>query len=267
MKKIFILMVVLLTTVFAYSTTFPVIEPFNGPTVNNTWEQLWTVDSTLESVQASGEACGDSPLGDGYIGKATCDTSFASTSGNITGEDTDSDYTLQAYIYTEVTNELDPGDTLIDDYWYQMLAFYRVPGNYGRFHTHFNQAAIAVTPPTPRIRLQIANPSFVYTMAWVSPDFTPPSTSSWHKMKIELTGTTALCYFDDAQLPGTADWTAEASSRNAGKFGFGQYMDAAGIRSLYVDMFKAYKGSEPPDPTPTPTPEPPAAAQNWMYFE
>jgi hypothetical protein len=221
-------------------------------------------------VLASGEACGDSPLADGYIGKSSCTTTIATTCGHQIGEDTDTNYSLTAHIYTQVTNELDPGDILIDDYWYQMLVFYRIPGNYGRFHTHFNQAAIVVTPPTPRIRLQIANPTFVYTKAWVSPDFTPPSTSSWHKMKMELTGTTAVCYFDDVQLPGTADWTAEASSRNAGKFGFGQYIDDVGARSLYVDMFKAYQGSEPPDPTPptpTPTPAPPTSAQNWMYYE
>lgn len=265
MKKISILALSLfIVSAASFATDFPVIEPFNGPLLQNVWEQFWTVDATLTSAIAAGEECGDSPLGDGYVGKSECDTTIATTSGNLTGEETDSDYTVQAYIYTRVTDEADPGDTLLDDYWYQMLVFYRDTGGYGRLHTHFNLAGVASGPASPRIRCQITNPGFVYTLGWASTDFTVPASDSWHKMKIEITGTTALCYFDDLQLAGTADWTAEAATRSAGKFGFGQYMDAGGVRSLYVDMFKAWKGAEPPDPTPTPAP---LSADNWTHYE
>jgi hypothetical protein len=152
MKKILIVTIVLLPAIFSYSTNFPVIEPFDSSKINNTWEQFWWVDATLESVQASGEYCGFSPQGDRYIGKSTCDTNMPSTSGHQTGEDTDTSYTLQAYIYTEVTNELDPDDILIEDYWYQMLIFYRTGPTgagataYGRFHTHLNSRACGSRP-------------------------------------------------------------------------------------------------------------------------
>ena len=171
MKKYFILTVILLTAVSAYSTTFPVIEPFNGPVVNNTWEEFWTNSTTLESVQASGESCGDSPLGDGYIGKSTCTTTSAGSSGNVTGEDTDSDYTIQGYLYTPVVNT----DTGPEAYWYQMLIFYRtgatggIATSYGRFHTHFNTFGGDI--PAPRIRVTVSGG---FSNVLNSPAFTVP---------------------------------------------------------------------------------------------
>ncbi|MBN1900123.1 hypothetical protein JW926_02205 [Candidatus Sumerlaeota bacterium] len=269
MKKIFILMIVLMSAVYAGATTFPVIEPFHDETIDLTWEQFWTNSATLESVQASGESCGDSSLGDEYIGKTTCTTTGTGSSGHVTGEDTDSNYTIQAYVYTPVVNT----DAAPQDYWYQQLVFYRigatggVPTSYGRLHTHFNTFGGDI--PAPRIRIMVGT----YSLIWSAPDFTVPVSSSWHKMKIELNGTTANCYFDDLLLPGTVDWTSASPGVTAGRFGFGQYMNGAGTLSMYVDMFKAYQGAEPPDPpvpTPTDTPVPTPtllAAQNWMYFE
>ena len=266
MKKILILSLSLfIVSAASFATDFPVIEPFNGPLLYNTYVQFWTVDATLSSVPAASEECGDSPLGDGWVGKSQCVSTGATTSGHLTGEETDSDYTVQAYLYTRVVNVPDDG-AAYDDWWYQMLVFYREdPGGYCRFHAHFNQTDVAGAPyPCPRLRVNVANPTFVYTTGWGSSDFTVPTADSWHKMKVEVTGTTALCYFDDIQLSGTPDWTTAAPTRAQGRFGFGQYQDAAADCSLYIDMFKCWKGAEPPDPTPTP---PPLSADNWTHYE
>jgi hypothetical protein len=247
-------------TVIATPTPAPfgVIEPFNGPVVYNEWSAFYN-EPVLGAVKASTQGIDDSPLGDGWIGKSYFNAPTYSTAGSVIGNDTDSDYTIQAYVYTPVVDT----DQEPDDYWYQMLIFYRTGGGYARLHTQFNKNTTVI--PNPRIRCQIANPGFVYEKVWEDPTgFTCPASSSWHKMKVVLSGTTAQCYFDDVELPGGADWTTEAASRNSGKFGFGQFIDGAGARSLYVDMFKAYKGSEPADPTPTPAP---LAAENWMYYE
>ncbi|GAI55299.1 unnamed protein product, partial [marine sediment metagenome] len=158
-----------------------------------------------------------------------------SASGQLLGEYTDVDYTVQAYLWTPVVNTSDPPD----DYWYQMLVFYRITDaeattyGYGRLHTHFNLDTSEIS--APRIRLQFTIPGFVdaATVVWTSPtDFT--HSEGWHKLKVEITGTTANCYYDDSLL-GSADWTSTVPERNAGKFGFGQYVNAAGTRSIYID--------------------------------
>jgi hypothetical protein len=267
-RKIAILTFMMVSVVFALYADFPVFE-FYGSSLINTWEQFWTVDGTLESVAAGTDGIADPTGGDGYFGRSNCNSTGATTSGNLTGNLTDTNYNLKTQVYTHVVNE---ADGLPRAYWYQMLVFYRDANGYGRFHTHFNQTALG-TPASPRIRLQITNPAFVYTLAWASPtDFTAPTTSSWHEMKVEISGTTALCYFDGVQLAGTADWTSAAPTRSAGKFGFGQYIDGADNVSTYLDQFKAYQGAEPPAPTPTQTPTPTpiplsVESQNWTIYE
>lgn len=242
----------------------PVTEYFSGPTIVNTYDQFWTTDATLESVPGGTDGISDAPGGNGYIGRSTCEALGYASNGHITGEYTDASYTIQAYVWIPVVNTvLEP-----DDYWYQQLIFYRITDaedatyyGYGRLHTQFNEEA-SITGP--RIRLQITNPGFVHTTQWLSPtDFT--HSEGWHKLKVEITGTTANCYYDDSLL-GAADWTIDAPERNAGKFGFGQYIDGAGTRSLYIDNLKVWTtgSAEPADPTATP---PPLNAQNWTYYE
>ena len=138
---------------------------------------------------------------------------------------------------------------------------------YGRLHAQFNE--FGGTIPVPRLRLQITNPAFAHTTEWTSPtDFT--HSQGWHEMKVEVSGTTANCYFDGGLL-GNADWTSAAPERSSGRFGFGQYIDGAGTRSLYIDNFKAWTTgtSEPADqPVPTATPTPfKSEAQDWMQYE
>lgn len=272
MKIIKFLLLFLIGITSQIFAALPVIEPFNDSNIQNTWEQFWTTSAVLEAVSAGTDGIPDSPKGDGWFGRSTVTTTAASSSGHVTGDFSDTNYTLQAYIYTPVVNT----DSGPDAYWYQMLVFYRQTdtGNYGRFHTQFNTFGGAI--PAPRIRCQVA-PSPWYTRTWTSPtDFTAPDTSSWHKLKIEITGTTAICYFDDQKLPDPQpDWTSSFPGRNSGKFGFGQYIDDAGTRSLYIDMFKAWStgSAEPADPTPVPTPTPSpsptpgTSAENWMYYE
>ena len=258
MKKISILTILVFSAlIISAAAQLQFVEPFDSDTIYNTYEEFWTDPSDLEVTTPGDEGIADSPEADGYFGKQTlAATGYAST-GKVAGFETDSDYTVQAYIYTPVVNTADEPD----DYWYQMLIFYRDEGGYCRFHTQFNEDSTVID--NPRIRLQITNPSFAYTEIWESPsDFT--HSEGWHFMKAEITGTTADCYFDETYL-GTADWTADAATRDAGKFGFGQYIDGEGTRSLYIDMFKAYQGSEPP--WPTPTPEPVLGAQNWTHYE
>jgi len=229
-KLLFLITLLCLSSVLI--AALPVTETFAGGTIVNTWEQFWTVDSTLTAVP-NGTDGKTTPAADGYFGKDECVAAAATTSGKITGDFTDTSYTVEAYLYTPVYNT----GTGFEAYHYQMLVFYRDSGGYGRLHTHFNETPLG-TPPSPRIRCQITNPGFVYTAAWTSPtNFT--HSEGWHIFKIEITGTVANCYYDTTLL-GVADWTLTAATRTAGKFGFGQYMDDVGTGDLYVDEFKAY---------------------------
>ena len=232
MKKL-LFFVTLLCLSSVLMAALPVTETFAGGTIVNTWEQFWTVDSTLTAVP-NGTDGKTTPAADGYFGKDECVATGATTSGKITGDFTDTSYTVEAYLYTPVYNTY----TGFEAYHYQMLVFYRDSGGYGRLHAQFNTFGGAI--PAPRIRCQIANPSFVAPNpgAWTSPtNFT--HSEGWHIFKIEITGTVANCYYDTTLL-GVADWTATAATRTAGKFGFGQYMDDVGTGNLYVDEFKAY---------------------------
>ena len=244
----------------------PLTEYFSDSTIVNTYEQFWTLDATLESVPGGTDGIPDAPGGNGYIGKMTAEGTAATTSGQLLGEYTDVDYTVQSWLWTPVVNTADPPD----NYWYQMLVFYRITDaqattyGYGRLHTQFNLDTNEIA--APRIRLQFTIPGFVTaaTVVWTSPtDFT--HSEGWHKLKVEITGTTANCYYDDSLL-GSSDWTSTVPERTAGKCGIGQYVNAAATRSIYIDNFKAWTtgGSEPADPTPTP---PPLNAQNWTYYE
>ena len=267
MKKIlFSILCLCLISFQVVATEFPVIEPFYGGGIQNTWEEFWTTETTLEETTPAAEGIDDSPKGDGFFGKNNLNyETGAASGGKVIGEITDADYTLQAYIYTRVTDAPDD-NALLEDYWYQMIIFYQGENylNYGRFHTHFNTH----TDFTPRIRCQAHGTGWANAI-WYDPgDFTVPESDSWHKMKIVLSGTTATCYFDETEL-GLHDWTSDEPTINAGKFGFAQYIDAAGDKALYIDMFKAWQGAEPPDPTPTPTPTPtppPISAQNWIHY-
>ena len=269
MKKIilFVFLSVITTTVLL--ADFPYFE-FYGSSLRNTWTEMWTLSGTLESVPNGTDSIDNPPGGDGYFGKLSAVIpSTGMTTGKLIGTDTDTNYTIKAKFYTPVANI--PSDTSGYDYWYQMITFYYTGyGEYCRFHTHFN-TAIAT-----RIRLQVVTAStFAYTLAWnggtYGTDFTAPTSSSWHELKLVLSGTTALCYFDGTQLPGTADWTSAAAARNAGKFGFGEYFDDGGSPLFYIDQFKAWTSpSEPPNPTPTPIPTPtaiPLSVKIWSHYE
>ncbi len=272
MKKVLLLGIFICTLAVSLFAAFPVFE-FYGNTIQNSWEEFWTLTSTLEMVPAGTDGIADAPGGDGYFGKLTGVATGYISCGKLLGDLTDTNYTLKTQMYIPVVNT----DAEPDDYWYQMLIFYRDDGGYARLHAQFNTFGGAI--PAPRFRLQVANPSFVSPNpgAWTAPtDFATPSASAWHEMKVEITGTTALVYYDGTQLTGTADWTATAATRAAGKYGFGQYIDGAGTRSIYIDQFKAYQGTEPPLPTATPTPAPtitPAPtpfttdAKNWSHYE
>lgn len=263
-RTIFLSLLVVCVAVSAFGAV-PMTEYFSGPSLVNTWEQFWTTDATLESVAAGTDGIPDAPGGNGYIGRSSAVNTGASTSGNLIGEYTDANYTVQAWLWTPVVNAATGGEA----YWYQMLVFYRITDaqsatnfGYGRLHAQFNLDTGIIS--APRIRLQITNPGFVHTDAWSSPtDFT--YSEGWHKFKVEITGTTANSYYDDSLL-GASDWTTDGPERNAGKFGIGQYFDGAGNPTLYLDNFKAWTtgGTEPADPTPTP---PPLSAQNWTYYE
>jgi hypothetical protein len=252
MKRVILTAAAVLTlSVTAAYAQFPVFEGFFPP-MQNTWEQFWTVDSINLLVPDGTDGIPVNPEGSGYMIKNGYNAEGYISAGVVTGNETDNNYTLQAWVYTPVFNTTaEP-----DDYLYQMLIFHRDANGYGRMHTHFNEDS---TIDGPRIRLQITNPSFAHTTAWYSPaDFL--ASEGWHFMKIEVGETTATCYYDGGLL-GTADWTSDAPAKTAGKFGYGQYIDGAGERYVYLSEFKAYQGTEPPDP------EPPLEAQNWSVYE
>ncbi len=256
MKRVILTTVAVLTlSVTAAYAQFPVFEGFFPP-IQNTWDEFWTVDTTLLIVPDGTDGIADRTGGSGYFLKNGLTATAATSSGKVAGNETDTNYTVQAYIYTPVVN----ANAAPDDYWYQMLLFYRDANGYGRIHAHFNtDNTVAGLESGPRIRLQITNPTFVHTTVWTSPaDFT--HSQGWHHFKVEATGTTANCYYDSALL-GAVDWTADAATRTAGRFGFGQYQNGAGEKYIYVTGFKAYQGSEPADPTP------PLLSQNWSMYE
>ena len=272
MKKVILFVFLCVITPTVLLADFPYFE-FFGSSLRNTYGEMWTLTGTLESVPNGTDSIPNPPGGDGYFGKLSAVFATANTCGKLLGTDTDTNYTIKAKIYIPVVNV--PDGTTGDDYWYQSIVFYYTGyGEYGRFHTHFNLTPLGSAPPlSPRIRLQVVTGSaFVYTLGWAgTTDFTVPASSSWHELKMVLSGTTALCYFDGTQLPGTADWTSTAASRTAGRFGFGEYFDDAGSPLFYIDQFKAWTSpSEPPDPIPTATPTPtpiPMSVKIWSHYE
>jgi hypothetical protein len=270
-----LVLVLFIISAISLFAALPVVEYFSSPTLDNTWDQFWPLSATLESVPAGTDGIADPPGGNGYIGRSTAPNTGASSSGHVTGDLTDANYSVEAWVWIPVVNTAD----VPDDFWYQQLVFYQSVAQtapYGRLHAQFNLNTTAIA--APRIRCQTSDGSTFYTFptsGWVHPtDFT--YSEGWHKLKIAITGQTAVCYYDDAQLAGTADWSSTHPGITAGRFGFGQYVDGAGTHMLYVDNFKAWAtaGTEPPDqPTPTPaaTPSPTpagfAGAENWTWYE
>jgi len=270
MKRTALFAALLLAVSSLATAQLPFVEYFSSPVLSATPEQFWTTDATLESVPEGTDGIpGPPPFGgDGYIGRSSATVTTYMSAGNVYGTSADADYTMKAWLWTPVVDTLDEPD----DYWYQMLIFYRLVDaddptyyGYGRVHAQFNEAV------ANRIRLQITNPAFAHTTEWVSPTNFQHS-EGWHEFVVALTGTTADVYYD-GDLLGSADWTTDAPQRNAGRYGFGQYIDGAGTRSIYVDNFKVWEtgGVEPADqqvpPTPTPTITPiVAGSQSWNHY-
>lgn len=173
---------------------------------------------------------------DGYFGKLSFAATGYATAWRTTGEDTDTEYTLEAKIYTPLVNTPDEPD----DYLYQMLVFYETAAGYGRLHTQFNLDT-TVLPAGPRIRFQTTHGGF-QTPLVVSSPATFTATEGWHTFRVEISAAkTANCYFDTTFL-GTADFSGVAGA-DGGKYGFGTYIDgdtAGNARSIYIDDFKAF---------------------------
>jgi hypothetical protein len=222
------------TQVFA---ALPFSDPFasGGPAAG--WIEWFNTGGTLTIVSTDTDWLGvtvNPPAGsDGFFGKSTFNAPGYATHGWRAGEITDTNYTAQVKLYVpQVNTALEP-----DDFLYQQLIVYvdfdGGTGQYIRLHAQNN---IDTTVNQNRARVQVASSGFKKTAA----EANVFSGSGWHTFRAVLNGSTGNFYIDDNLISDApVDWTPEAPAVVSGQFGFGQYIDGAGERSVYVDDFSA----------------------------
>ncbi len=233
MKRILLAFAVLLLAPALFAA-LPFTDNFEASGPSTDWAEWFNTGGTLTCVTSDVDhrsVTVNPPSGsDGYFGKSTFVAPTYATHGWIAGEATDKDYNVECKIFVpQVTGTAEP-----DDYLYQMLIFYVKPdiGQYCRFHSQYN-LDVAMN----RVRIQIVNGSFVKTVA-VTDTFS--GGDGWHTFRAELSGATGNFYLDGTLMTGAPiTWTTEGPTVLEGQFGFGQFIDGAGTRSVYVDAFSA----------------------------
>lgn len=162
-------------------------EHFTGGVKQLTWYPFFGIGDTATVLPIN------TPEGDGWAGfvQSRADTLQSPSGLTYIAEYLDT-INLEAWIYTDVSDS--PGGP------YQGLAF-RVDPFWGEgiFETF-----IADFDDSKRLRLSLhRGPTWTPTIleVWTPPDFTPPETSGWHKLKLSIKGDSIWAYFDDELLP------------------------------------------------------------------
>jgi hypothetical protein len=236
MTRVYVIVFVLVMCVgvTAYAA-LPFSDPFASGGPGAGWTEWFNTGGTLTCVSSDVDwrsVTINPPSGsDGYFGKSTFNASTYASHGWKAGDTTDTNYTVEAKIFVpQVSGTAEP-----DDYLYQQLLVFVDEGaaQYIRLHAQYNNDTLE------RCRVQIILSSFLKTVSQSSV-FT--GGDGWHTFKAVMGDNLPQgdFYIDSTQISGaTITWTTEGPTVTKGQFGFGQFIDGVGERSVYVDEFSA----------------------------
>ncbi len=236
MKKAYVLVFILVMClgVTAYGA-LPFSDPFASGGPDAGWTEWFNTGGTLTCVSSDVDwrtVTVNPPSGsDGYFGKSTFNASTYASHGWKAGEITDTNYTAEVKIFVpQVSGVAEP-----DDYLYQQLLVFvdQGAGQYVRLHSQYNDDT------ANRCRVQIVLGVFQKTVSqasiWSGGD-------AWHTFKAVMGNNLPQgdFYIDSTLISGaTISWATEGPTVTKGRFGFGQFIDGIGTRSIYVDGFSA----------------------------
>ena len=149
----------------------------------------------------------DNPSGDGWVGRLT-NQEKAMVAVSLAGSDTLKDYSVEAYLYTQVSDTVGPHHGVVAR-WDTTTGFYYLLGcDFG------DSARIELSYNEGDTRSVIHR--------WTS-DSIPgiiPDTTGWHRLKLKAVGDSLWAYFDEEELPGCPFTDSRASSGFFGIYAF-----------------------------------------------
>ena len=232
-SKIVVMIALFGCAVMSVYAALPFTDEFSSSGPNAGWTEWFNTGGSLTCVSSDVDwraVTVNPPSGsDGYFGKSTYTAATYASHGWKAGDTTDANYTVEVKIFVpQVSGTAEP-----DDYLYQQLLVHvdQPVGHYVRMHAQYNDDT------SNRVRVQIVQSSFVKTVS-ATGLFT--GGDAWHTFKAVVNGTSGDFYLDTTQISGaTITWGTEGPDVIDGQFGFGQFIDGAGTRSIYVDAFSA----------------------------
>ncbi len=219
----------------------PFSDPFDSSGPSTSWSEWFNTGGSLTVVTSDVDwrsVTVNPPSGsDGYFGKSTYNAPTYASHGWKAGDVTDANYTAECKLFVpQVSGTAEP-----DDYLYQQLLVHidQDVGHYLRLHAQYNEDTYN------RVRIQMVEGGFAKTV--VADSFFSGG-DAWHTFKASVNGTSGDFYVDTTQIDSaTITWATEAPNLIDGQFGFGQFIDGAGTRSVYVDDFSCVSNTTVPD--------------------
>lgn len=163
-------------------------EHFTGGVMELQWGPWFAYAGSTDSMQVISDPT--TPEGDSWAGKIT-NESGGGAGATFAGTSDMDDYSIEAYIYTTVTSGAGGPYTGIT------MRMDTVTHFYYRFVSDFDSDG--------RLSLGAFEGGMGATILrhWTSGEIPGgvPSTSSWHKLKMEMVGDSVWCWYDDVLLP------------------------------------------------------------------
>ncbi len=184
MKKIMMLLMIGVSFLFSQILYE---EHFTGGVKQLTWYPFFNIGDTATVISTS------TPEGDGWAGfvQSKADTLQSPSGLTYTAVPLDT-INIESWVYIDVSDS--SGGP------YQGIAF-RIDPFWG---DGIFEAFVADFDDSKRLRLSLhRGPDWmpIILEVWTPPDFTPPQTSGWHKLKLSVKSDSIWAYFDGQLLP------------------------------------------------------------------